>query len=319
MTMNFFSKHKSPLLFLLRVIIAFLFIYYLIRYVNYTEIIVAVQKANPYWLAAGVLFGVFNIYLQYVRWKILCTSVLDEHSPGRIWLSLFYGLSGGIATPLKSGEYLGRAIPFNKAGVIDTSLATLVEKLFSILLAYVIGGGAFLLFTASKLNLPGTYTALIFIAYFSLLIAAVTAYLTRDKLKQAVKNKLSDKSFFSKLVSAYEYIKKFKRVILIKVGLVSFLFYAVFTLQYAFFIAAFEVNTNLIIFLWVSNLVIFTQTVIPQISFGELGIREGSAVFFLGVLGYSEAAGFSASLLLFLVNILLPAIIGLVLLAVKPK
>ena len=65
-------------------------------------------------------------------------------------------------------------------------------------------------------------------------------------------------------------------------------------------------------YIWIANLVMFTKTVIPQITFGELGIREGAAVYFLKHFGESAVAGLNAALFLFLINILFPALIGLI-------
>lgn len=54
----------------------------------------------------------------------------------------------------------------------------------------------------------------------------------------------------------------------------------------------------------------FTKTIIPPISFGELGIREGASVFFITQLGEVASVGFNASIFLFSINLVLPAIIG---------
>jgi len=52
------------------------------------------------------------------------------------------------------------------------------------------------------------------------------------------------------------------------------------------------------------------KTILP-ISFSDLGIREGAAVYFFGKIDVSAAAALNASLLLFLFNIAVPAIAGL--------
>ena len=54
---------------------------------------------------------------------------------------------------------------------------------------------------------------------------------------------------------------------------------------------------------------LFVKTLLP-VTFGDLGIREGIAVFFYGFFAVSEAAVFNASLLIFVLNFLLPALLG---------
>ena len=54
------------------------------------------------------------------------------------------------------------------------------------------------------------------------------------------------------------------------------------------------------------------KTLLP-ISIGDLGIRESAAIYFLGQFHVKSVASFNASLLLFLINIFLPSMVGLVL------
>ncbi|MEX1054624.1 MAG: hypothetical protein WED81_01245, partial [Rhodothermales bacterium] len=58
-------------------------------------------------------------------------------------------------------------------------------------------------------------------------------------------------------------------------------------------------------------LVFFVKLLLPPVTLMDVGIREGAAVFFLGSLGFPEAAALNASLLLFTINLLIPAAAGL--------
>jgi|YNPMSStandDraft_2_1061718.scaffolds.fasta_scaffold05210_2 uncharacterized membrane protein YbhN (UPF0104 family) len=57
------------------------------------------------------------------------------------------------------------------------------------------------------------------------------------------------------------------------------------------------------------------KAVVP-LFIGDLGLREATAAYFISALGYAAEAGVVASLLIFTINLLLPALIGL---AVIPK
>jgi len=61
----------------------------------------------------------------------------------------------------------------------------------------------------------------------------------------------------------------------------------------------------------------FAKTIIPPVSLGELGIREGASIFFITALGESASVGFNASIFLFFINVLIPSLIGLILLLKK--
>jgi uncharacterized membrane protein YbhN (UPF0104 family) len=95
---------------------------------------------------------------------------------------------------------------------------------------------------------------------------------------------------------------------------ISIAFYTCFILQFALLAAAFSGHFNFIHYIWAGNLVMFAKTIIPPVSLGELGIREGASVFFLHIFGEPNSAGFNASIFLFLINMLIPSVIGLFLL-----
>jgi uncharacterized membrane protein YbhN (UPF0104 family) len=82
-------------------------------------------------------------------------------------------------------------------------------------------------------------------------------------------------------------------------------------------VSAFSQNSDYLSYLWAGNLIIFVKTAIPHISLGELGIREGASVFFLTSFGELPSVAFNASIFLFFINIMLPALVGLLLLIRK--
>jgi uncharacterized membrane protein YbhN (UPF0104 family) len=53
----------------------------------------------------------------------------------------------------------------------------------------------------------------------------------------------------------------------------------------------------------------FAKSLLP-ISLADLGIREAASVFSFSLLGISNVAAFNAALMMFVVNILVPALVG---------
>jgi uncharacterized membrane protein YbhN (UPF0104 family) len=62
----------------------------------------------------------------------------------------------------------------------------------------------------------------------------------------------------------------------------------------------------------------FFKALIP-ISFGDLGIREASSVYFYSLVGIPQTTALNASLLLFVINILLPAVLGIIFMPRSPS
>ena len=96
--------------------------------------------------------------------------------------------------------------------------------------------------------------------------------------------------------------------------ILSALRYLLFSTQFVLLVRAFAPGADLFVAYAGVALVFFAKSAIPAITLGDLGIRESAAVFFLGAFGIAEAAAFNASLGLFAVNLLLPALVGLPLL-----
>ena len=58
-----------------------------------------------------------------------------------------------------------------------------------------------------------------------------------------------------------------------------------------------------------TSAMMFAKSVVP-ISFGDIGTRELSSIYFFSRFGIAQAAALNASLLLFVLNIIFPGIMG---------
>ncbi len=54
----------------------------------------------------------------------------------------------------------------------------------------------------------------------------------------------------------------------------------------------------------------FVKALLP-ISFGDLGVREATSIYFLSKYGIADVVAFNSSLLLFTINMIIPALVGL--------
>jgi len=131
---NILTKNKSWLIIIVKLIIAAGILYYLVSYINYKEIITAIEGANINLLMAAFALSFVNIYLQFFKWKITCKTVLNESRNSKIFTSLFYGLSAGAITPARVGEYFGRAIAFKNKPLLQVTVATMVDKFFPLMI-----------------------------------------------------------------------------------------------------------------------------------------------------------------------------------------
>lgn len=308
------NRYKGLLITVLKIIIAGGLLTYLVLKVNVYEILGALRNANLSLIAVTALLAVLNIYLQFLKWKLTCGYVLNEKSNKKIGLSLFYGFSGGVFTPARIGEYFGRAAAFKDKPLIKVAVATFIDKLFPLMAVAGFGALASILFIHYYYHVSAYLTGSIFIVTFILFYIIYSISLDPRLWNSVLFARINKSPRLNKLYNNLKILKELDRNYTTQMVFISIAFYCCFILQYALLAAAFSGHTNVIQYIWAGNLVMFVKTIIPPISLGELGIREGASVFFLHMFGEVKSVGFNSSIFLFLINMLIPSIIGLFLL-----
>lgn len=314
---SFILRYKRVITISAKLIIAFGLLFYLIYAVNFQEILTAIQQSNRYLIAAAFLLSFLNVYLQFYKWKITANVVLQENHNGKIWLSLFYGFSAGVFTPARIGEYFGRAIIFKSQSLLRVTLATLLDKVFLLIIVAFFGSISSIIFIHYKYNVAYYLTLGLFILIFTLFYLLLLLLFNDKFWDNILFTKLRDSIKLHWLFEKIKVFRKLDKKYAVKMFAVSFLFYLCFLIQYALLVSAFSNHNQFLDYLWAGNLMMFAKTIIPPVSLGELGIREGASVFFITQLGESASVGFNASIFLFFINVLIPSLIGLILLLKK--
>ena len=307
-TFSFLSK--NAIIISAKILISAGLLYYLISSVEYNQIILALKEANIAIIGIVILLGVLNIFLQYSKWRLTCVEVLAVKDRLKIFRSLFYGFSAGIITPLRIGEYFGRGIEFRDKSLVQVTVATLIDKFFPLLMVASLGSISSLFFIYFYYNVSIYIVLSLFILIFTFFYLLIILLLSNKFWNSILFSKLNSSVKLKPFLEKLRIFESLDRTYFFKMLVISFLFYSCFLIQYALLVAAFSNHFDFIHYLWAANLIMFTKTIIPPISFGELGIREGASVYFLTQIGETASVGFNASIFLFIINLLVPALIG---------
>ncbi|MHB1688772.1 MAG: lysylphosphatidylglycerol synthase transmembrane domain-containing protein [Ignavibacteriaceae bacterium] len=305
---------KTILAVIAKIVIAAGLIAYLIYHVNLHEIIAAFEKANYRFIILALLLVVVNISLQYYKWKLSCSAILNEKNGKKIFYSLFYGFAAGPFTPVRIGEYFGRALEFKDKSILQVSVATLIDKAFPLIPITLFGSIGSILFLKDYYHVNFYITVSLFVVIFILFYLLIMLVLNPNLWHSFLTKRMEKSKRFYKIFSELLLLKKLDKKFLTKMFFISFLFYSCFIIQYAVLALSFSQNGNFINFLWAGNMVMFAKTIIPGISLGDLGVREGASIFFLSQMGQTSSTGFNTGISLFGINVLLPALVGLILL-----
>ena len=125
-----------------------------------------------------------------------------------------------------------------------------------------------------------------------------------EKISFKLLKRLKWYEYLSTIVANYPTFRK-------SLLLLSLLRHFVFTLQFWLLLHAFSVQVSLVSFFWIWQVFLWT-TLVPSLWFGKLLIRESIALFVLGGIGLNRVDILATSLLLWFVNLGLPALLGVI-------
>ena len=288
-------------------------LYYLYTRVDFKTLSETLLHANRYALAIVGLMGFLNIYLQYSKWKILCVRCFNETGSKRIFISLMHGLAAGVFTPARIGEYVGRKFAFPNVSLFDITITTAIDKLFCLFINMAFGSVAVILFLHYTVFVNLYITGSLFVLLSFGLLASGYILLHEQLWDSVLVQYLRQFKPLQGIAHRFKLLRKLDNKTLLRSMLVNVVFYFCFVLQFAILIIAFHTQASLPIAIWVGSLMFFTKALFPAISFGEIGIREMISIYFVAQFGIPDATGFNAAFTLFIINIAIPAILGMLL------
>lgn len=266
-------------------------------------------KSAPAFVAAVMLVP-FNFFLQYKKWQLICDYSYPPQKKSSIFISILTGISTGLLTPGRLGEYPGRAFPLKDVKLSEVTAGSAIDKLNSLMVILIAGSFASLLFLNKFYSIDNNLTISLLFLLTGIYLLLVYLILSPEFWRGFVGDQIGKFKIIEKYFLNFKSIGLFNRTIFAKNFSLSVLNYLVFSTQFVLLVIAYSDQADFFTSLWGSSLVFFTKSIIPGITFGEIGIRESASVYFLGHFGVEAGACFNAALMLYTINILIPAIPG---------
>ena len=260
-------------------------------------------------LAIAILLMPLNWSLEAIKWKILIQR-LEKISFFKSLKAIFSGVTVSVFTPNRIGEYGGRVFHLVNASIIKATLLTIVGSFAQLLVTLVTGIISLAFFLPNYGTTPGYFgTVQYFILYaLGLLLLVIFNYLFLNT------------SVFSSLVARMKFLGKYrgygkifslhKSPELLKVLLLSYGRYAIFALQFFLLLRVFDVTISFFPALMMISMSYLVMTIIPTIAITDFAVRGSVSLYFIGMLSANEPGILSASFVLWLINLALPAFIG---------
>ena len=263
-----------------------------------------------FWLV--ILLMPVNWGIESRKWQVLVQHV-QRFSFLSAFKSVLSGCSITMLTPNRVGEYGGRILNLDDGNRIKAISLTIAGSISQLVITMMMGcaGLAFLRYFSH--NRAGGLSVLpefwgdvmiymsVTITVFLLLFYVRLGWLVRMLEKVPA---------FNKVVKHIRVLDEFDYKQLMRILSLSFFRYLVFMIQYILLLQVMQVEIDLIICFWLISVFYLVMAVAPTIGFIELPVRVTTSWAILKYYTVNELGVGTAALGIWLINLVLPAIIG---------
>lgn len=279
-----------------KLLITILLISALLAKVKWSNLAGAFEKADLRGLPFVLVCSVAMLWLRTYKWYALLRQNLEDVSFKDAWISFLGGTSLGVLTPGRLGE-LGRIFFLRTANKVRAGELMVIDRLFdlAIILLFAAVGAAAVKQPAWAL-LTGPLALSIF--YLILHPEHMRWLYNRVVALPLVRRLLPPVSVSERGIGRSMFLSQ------LAITTANFLLDLI---SFYLLLDAFEkVRWPPVFFAFP---LILLSNLLP-ITLGGLGVREGASMLLLSLFGISNAAAIDASLLLYLLNTLLPGLFG---------
>jgi uncharacterized membrane protein YbhN (UPF0104 family) len=260
---------------------------------------------NSLLLGAFFLFPV-NWAFETLKWKFLVSKV-ESINFFKAYRGILTGVTFGMITPFNIGDYIGRILQLSGPERIKLVGAIFLSRIAQFFITLIFGAASLVYFIeqAKEVYRPVYFLAALASAS-ALFLFVIFVY------HKAVLSFIKNVQFFSPLYKYFEILNRYSKKEVFKVVVYSLLRYMVFSIQFIFLFLFFEISKDLTLLCMAVAFIFLVKSIVPTIL--DLGVREASAIYFFTSFGFTNGNTIIyASLTLWTINILIPALLGLLL------
>ena len=267
-----------------------------------------VSKNNILLILFALLLFPLNIYLEGIKWKIQLKPI-ENINIWKSFLSIFTGITSGMFFPNRIGNFLGRIFMLERGNRIKAAMVTIVGGMGQMIVTVSLGLVAAVFFVKK-------YLVLSIIAVVLIITLLLIMYFNIHFLKYF--QFLIPKKFKGKTKEYFEIFSLYSKKELLKILTISFLKYFIYTFQFVLLIWSFNIPLTYFKAMIPVSLTYILMMIIPFITITEIAVRGPVSILVFEkwfiINNISSSYGilvFSASSLLWILNIAIPSVIGL--------
>jgi len=301
---NTFRKGTSLFIKVLILLCSLIYIVHKLYHSNDKNIILSlIDFSNKSYIIIAFCLMFLNWGIEAIKWKFLVAE-LEHISFIRAIQSVFSGVTVSIFMPNRMGEFAGRIFFLDKADKIKATLKNFVGSITQLSVTLLVGFTAFYFGSKNQLfksiyDLQLTNKIIITVLVSIALIIAIY-FLAKYFLIKWISSNADYLDFIFK-VNKKEWTYVF---------IWSFLRYCVFVFQYYILLLAFGLDSNALTIVSLISITYLVTSFIPSFALTEIITRGATAVYFFDAINANSNIVLAASLLLWIINLAIPALIG---------
>ncbi len=259
-------------------------------------------------LVAVIILMFVNWSVEAIKWKISIRQV-QQVSFAKAFKAVLSGVSFSVSTPNRVGEYLGRVMYMDEGNRLKTISITIVGSISQLIITLLMGGIGLVILRSTieeghlissiwiKVILYGVLLALAVLTVFYFKLSWLTKWVDR----------LPGSNRFAYLVRALE---DFNATLLLTLLSLSLLRFIVFIIQYYLLFRLFNVEVTGWQTFWSVSVSFLILAAIPSFAIVELVQRGFVTKTIVGLYSTNIAGIGLATAGIWLINLIVPAIIG---------
>lgn len=270
-------------------------------------------------LLIAIILILVNLFLESIKWKYLMDK-LEKVSIFNSIKGLLAGIAVSMIMPNRVGDYLGRVFILKKADRLQAVLSTFLGSLAQLITTILFGLIALVFFYTEYINVISGLHFWLYLGFILMVIIVifimVLGFLNFSVFSIIIK-KVSGK-YYKKIEKYAQVFSWYSHWELLYVLILSITRYGIFSLQFYLLLHFFGVEAGYFESMMLIAIIYIVMAIIPTIALTEIGVRGSVSLYVfqqhfetLGLWNSEIAIGVvSASSMLWLFNIVLPAIIG---------
>ncbi len=306
MAISYKTKQFSLVLIKIGLVVAtFYFIYNKLvynidlRFFEFAQNLLNNGSVTAYSILILLLLSIFNWFFEILKWQTLVNEITIISFNEAAAQSLGT-LTASLLTPNRIGDYSAKAMNYQPNLRKRILLLNLVGNSVQMAITTIFGISGFVYF-AQRFQPELNYNALlIWFGMIGITILFIIRILKMNWLRK------QQKSIYKILA----FVKNIPKSTLFKTMLFSGVRYVIFSLQFYFLFHIFGVEMGYFEAMSAISSMYLLSSIIPSIFIFDVIIKGGVAIYVFGLIGISEAIIVSIITLMWILNFVLPSVIG---------